>query len=274
MTTITRTTSRFGSLALAAALAALAACSGGTDLPNGGISGGEGTGTGSGGNFGGTTAEGAYGGSLSGGSFGSFVLAVLENGSFWQFYGRGTPAALDVAGFVEGTGSSSAGAFQSADGLDFGIVPAVSATVTATYTSAPTITGSVAEGVQSLTFTGAGVSGSTYDYKSAASLAALAGEWNVNTMSGVATTLTIADDGTFTGTDTVGCTLTGAATARASGKNVFDVRIVMGAAPCPAPATTLSGIALLMPLSGAGTTLLLGAVDSSRSIGLGASGTR
>jgi hypothetical protein len=268
MTTITRTLSRHGALALAAALTA---CSGGSELPNGGISGGEGTG---GGSFGGTTAEGVYGGSLSGGSFGSFVLAVLEDGTFWQFYGRGSPAALDVAGFIQGTGSSSASAFQSADGLDFGIVPAVAATVTATYTSAPTITGSVAEGVQSLTFTGTGVEGSTYDYKSGASLAALAGDWNVNSMSGVSTALTIADDGTFTGTDTVGCTLTGSARPRASGKNVFDVRIVIGAAPCPAPATTLAGIALLMPQAGGGTSLLVGAVDSSRSIGFGASGTR
>src|SRR4051812_11250795 len=95
MTTIKRTHSRLGVLALAAGMAA---CSGGSDLPSGGISGGEGTGTGSGGSFGGTTAEGVYGGGLSGGSFGSFVMAVLENGAFWMFYGRGSPAALDMAG--------------------------------------------------------------------------------------------------------------------------------------------------------------------------------
>jgi hypothetical protein len=262
---------RLGALALAAALAA---CSAGDDLPNGGIAGGEGTGTGSGGTFGSTTAENVYGGSLSGGSFGSLVMAVLENGSLWQFYGRGSSAALDMAGFIEGTGSSNAGAFLSADALDFGLVPAVAATVTATYTSAPSITGTVAEGIHSLTFTGATVADSTYDYKSPASLAALAGDWSVNSMTGVATTLTIAADGSFTGTDNTGCTLSGNATTRPSGKNVFNVRIVLGAAPCPAAGTTLSGIALLMPQTAGPTTLLVGAVDSSRSIGFGASGTR
>ena len=159
--------------------------------------------------------------------------------------------------------------------MDFGIVPAVSATVTATYTSAPTITGSVAEGVQSISFTGGPVPGSTYAYSSPADLAMLANSWTVHTMTGVSTTLTFDATGAITGTDTVGCTLTGNATTRASGKNVFDIRIVMGAAPCPAPATTLSGIALVMPQSGGtATTLLIGAVDSSRSIGFGASGVR
>jgi len=262
---------RFGVLALAAALAA---CSGGSELPNGGISGGEGTGTGSGGQFGSTTAEGVYGGSLSGGSFGSMVMAVLENGSFWQFYGRGTTAALDVAGFIQGTGSSNAGAFLSADALDFGLVPAAAATVTATYTSTPTITGSVTEGVQSISFTGTAIADSTYDYGKAPSLADIEGTWNVNSMSGVATTLVFDAAGAFTGTDTVGCTLSGDATTRASGKNVFNVRIVIGPAPCPAPGTTLSGIALVMPATSGTTTLLVGAVDSSRSIGFGASGTR
>jgi hypothetical protein len=269
--TISLTLPRLAALALAAALAA---CSGGSELPNGGIAGGEGTGTGSGGNFGGTTAEGVYGGSLSGGSFGNFVMAVLENGTFWQFYGRGSQAALDMAGFIEGTSTSSAGTFHSADGLDFGIFPAVAATVTATYTSAPTITGSVAEGVQSLSFTGATVTGSSYAYKSPASLELLAGTWNVNSMNGVATTLAFDATGAFTGTDTVGCTLTGDATTRPSGKNVFNVRIVMGPAPCPAPGTTLSGIALVMPQVGGSATLLVGAVDSSRNIGFGASGVR
>jgi hypothetical protein len=263
---------RLGALGLAAALAA---CSGGADLPNGGIAGGEGTGNGSGGTFGGSTAENVYGGSLSGGSFGSFVLAVLENGEYWQFYGRGTPAALDVAGFVEGTGTSNGGTFTSADGMDFGLVPAVAATVTATYTSAPSITGSVAEGTQSISFSGGPVAGSTYTYATAANLAMLANTWTVNTMTGVSTTLTFDATGAITATDTVGCTFTGNATPRPSGKNVFDIRIVMGAAPCPAAATTLSGIALVMPqATGGSTTLLIGAVDSSRSIGFGASGTR
>jgi hypothetical protein len=261
--------SRLGALGLAAALAA---CSGGSDLPNGGIAGGEGTG---GSGFGGSTAENVYGGSLSGGSFGSFVLAVLENGALWQFYGRGTPAALDMAGFVEGTGTSNAGTLTSADAKDFGLVPAVAATVTATYTSAPTITGSVAEGVQSISFTGGAVAGSTYLYTSPADLTVLANTWSLHTMTGVSTSVTFDAAGAITATDTVGCTFTGNAKPRASGKNVFDVVIVMGAAPCPAPATTLAGIILAMPQTGGtGTTLLIGAVDSSRSIGFGASGTR
>jgi hypothetical protein len=272
----TFTPARRGALVLAAALTALfAACSGGADLPNGGIAGGEGTGTGSGGTFSNSTAENVYGGSLSGGSFGSFVLAVLEDGSFWQFYGRGTPATLDMAGFVEGTGTSTTSTFTSADAMDFGLVPAVAATVTATYTSAPSITGSVAEGVQAIDFSGGPVAGSTYSYSSPANLAMLANSWTVHTMTGVSTTLTFDATGAITATDTVGCTFTGNATPRASGKNVFDVRIVMGAAPCPVPGTTLVGIALVMPQTGgAGTTLLIGAVDSSRSLGFGASGTR
>jgi len=262
---------RAGAPALAlAAVAALAACSGGSELPNGGIAGNQGSDS----SFGNTTAEGVYGGTLSGGSFGSFVMAVLENGQFWQFYGRGTSAALDVAGFLQGTGASSAGAFTSADALDFGLIPSVAATVTATYTTTPSITGTIAEGVQSLSFSGGVVSGSSYAYDTPADLTTLANTWNVNSMSGIATSLTFDSAGGITGTDTVGCMLSGTASTRASGKNVFDVRLVMGPAPCPAPNTTLSGIALAMPQAGGSTTLLIGAVDSSRTIGFGGSSVR
>ena len=81
-------------------------------------------------------------------------------------------------------------------------------------------------------------------------------------LNGTAATLTMSAGGAVAGTN-LGCTFTGTALPRASGKNVFDVSVTFGAAPCALPGQTATGIAITYAVAGTAQKQLLVAVQSS-----------
>jgi hypothetical protein len=246
-------------LALTATTAALAACGGGGDDAGTPATG--------------ATAEGVYAGTLGGSTSNAFQLLVLENGEYWTIYGTETATAFLVAGFVQGNAVSNSGSFTSTNARDFGVVPAAAGTISATYNApAQTISGSVTIGTATVTFNGGPVSGSTYDYDAAASLSTIAGAWTLTDLDGVPISLNVAANGAFTATS-AGCGITGTVTPRASGKNVFNVSMTFGAAPCALANQTATGIAVAAP-EGGSTQLLVAAVDGTRTYGAAAVGTR
>jgi len=85
-------------------------------------------------------------------------------------------------------------------------------------------------------------------------------------LSGAAATVAINNAGAITGSSG-GCSFTGTATPRASGKNVFDVSITFGAAPCVLPSQTVTGIALDYITTGNQTQLLVSVVNSAKTAG-------
>lgn len=224
----------------------------------------------------GPSAEGVYGGTLTGSRSTAFQLLVLENGDFWSLYGTQTGSVFSIAGFVQGTGTSTNGSFTSSNGKDFGVFPAVAGTLSATYdATAKTISGNVTgTGTNTVTFSGGPIAGSLYNYNAAASLTTVAGSWSTTSLTGEGVALTVAASGAFTALSSLGCSFTGTFTPRASGKNVFDVSIVFGAAPCGLPGQSASGIALAYPLTNGKTQLLAAATDSTRSRGAVVFGTR
>jgi len=253
--------SKWFSLIAVATLAACGGGGGGDDAPAAAAAG--------------PTAEGVYGGTLTGGSGSAFELLVLENGDFWTAYGTQTAAGMIVEGFIQGNGTSDNGTFTSTSTKDFGFAPAKAATINATYNAtAKTIsgTGSIT-GLGSVSFSGSALPSSTYDYNTPATMSTITGHWEVTDLEGDTYALNIGTDGNFSGTGS-GCNFTGNMAPRPSGKNVFNVTLTFGGAPCALPGQSASGIALASPIAGGHTQLQVVAVDSSKQYGAAVAGTR
>jgi hypothetical protein len=221
------------------------------------------------------TAEGVYGGTLVGSTGNAFEALILENGEFWSIYGQDSGSIFSVYGFVQGKGTSANGtSFTASDVKDFGFVPPVSGNLTATYNStAKTINGTIASGSGSVTFSGGPIAGSLYNYSSAANLSAVAGQWAVASSLGGTISVNITASGTVT-TSQGGCTSSGSITARSSGKNVFNITLTNGPAPCAAPNQTMTGIAIVYPLATGQTQLIAAVTDSTRANGIAVFGIR
>jgi FKBP-type peptidyl-prolyl cis-trans isomerase 2 len=237
--------------ALAVALL-LAACGGGggggtggsTNSGNGGGTGGGGTGGGTGGG-GGTTvglAQGVYQGVTSNSK--THKTIVLDDDRYYTVYGAETNGKFVVVGFLTGNGTAADGKFTSTNLKDFyanGTV--VSGSMNASFVPKVSFTGTTSDGTNTVTFTGSTVTGTSYSYAVPATPANIAGTWTMSTLQGATVALDVAANGSFSAT-TDGCSLTGTMTPRASGKNVFDVSMTYGAAPCALAGQSATGVAI------------------------------
>ena len=167
--------------------------------------------------------------------------AVLDDGTYYLFYSVAANPN-QIAGVIQGTGTSNNGSFTSPNTKDFGIgVTVLDATISANYASRQFLNGSITySGAGTVTFT------SSYNtaYDTTPTVASLAGVYTgqAGSSGGVQTAnITARADGTFTGTEQNGCTFTGNATARTRG-NVFDQSITFGGAPCFFAGSTFQGI--------------------------------
>jgi hypothetical protein len=244
--------------AIAMSVLTLAACGGG-----GGGGGGDGSSTGA--------AEGIYEGTASAsGQSTSIQVLVLEDDSFWLMYG-----ATATEGFLQGQGVSSNGSFTSSNVKDFGVVPATSLTLSGTYsTTAHTISGSTASSNGVVSFSAGPVSSSViYSYSTPANINTISGAWTLIALAGATVSVNISNSGAVGGISN-GCQMSGTVAPRASGKNVFNLNMVAGPAPCPTPGQALSGIALAIPQQNGTTRLSIAYIDSTRTWGGAAFGTR
>jgi len=181
---------------------------------------------------------------------------------------------LLVAGFGQGTGTSDNGTFTSTNFRDFSEVPAVAGRVDATYNrSTPSISGSVTVAGSSVGFSGGAIAGSLYNYDTPASIATISGTWNLTDLASETVSLSIAPTGAFTAVS-AGCVFTGSVTPRPSGKNVFNVSLTFGSAPCVLAGQSAMGIAVAYPLATGGTQLIVAAVNGARTQGAAAIGVR
>lgn len=236
----------------------LAACGGGgsSDTPTG-------------------SAEGIYDGALTGSTSSAFQSLVLENDEVWTMYGTQTATAFLVAGFLQGQGQSNNGTYTSSNLRDFGFNPALSGTATATYnSSSKTISGTATFPRAAVGFSGGPISGSLYNYNTAATVSTVAGSWALTSLSGEGVTVNVASSGTYTASSSLGCSFTGTLVPRASGKNVFNVSFSFGPSPCALPNQAASGIAVAYPLANGRTQLIVAGTNAARTIGTAAFGTR
>ncbi len=220
-------------------------------------------------------AEGVYGGTITGGSSPAFQLLILENDEYWAMYGVSAGNTFLVEGFVQGTGASNNGNFTSGDARDFGFAPATAGTVNATYDAgAHTISGTLGSATAgTASFSGGAIAGSLYNYDAGPALATVTGNWVLMDLAGASLSVAIAPSGSFTASS-AGCSMSGTLTPRASGKNVFNLSLTFGGAPCLLPGQTATGIALAYPLANGSMQLLVAAHALSRTQGMAAFGTR
>lgn len=223
-------------------------------------------------------AEGAYAGTLNNSSSPTFHAVVLNNDELWLFYGAPLGNAFDIAGVVQGQGLSSGGSFRSTVARDFDKgAAAADVNVSGTYVPDASFSGSIVTPVGTASFTGAPTPTATYDYDTAATLAAVSGAWSLKDLDDVVTAVSInATTGAIASTNTTGCQVAAGSslTPRTGGKNVFNLTLKFGAAPCTLAGLTVSGVALVETLAGNGKQLILAGVVSSRESGTVLTGTR
>jgi hypothetical protein len=216
--------------------------------------------------------QGVYTGTLTGSTSTAFQLLALENGEFYSMYGINSGPVFGVAGFIQGTGSANGSTFTSSNVKDFGVTPAVAGSLTSTFSDS-SISGSVTASGRTINFNGTRPTASTYDYNAAPSIAAIVGTWTLSSPDATTVTLNIAANGSFTGSGS-GCTFSGTLTPRSSGKNVLNVSLTFGAAPCDPAGGSASGIALSYPLSNGQRQLILAGTNASRTDGVALFGAR
>lgn len=221
-----------------------------------------------------STLEGVYHGTVSEGS--EQVSVVLEDGQFYSMYGTTAADGIFHAyGVVQGSGTATTGSFSATDAKDFfrdGTSP--TASVSASFSPTVSFNGTVTEGATPFTFTSAPLAASLYNYKTAAKLADIAGAWVMASMQDESFDITISSAGAVTGTSASGCSLTGTAAPRPSGKNVFNVSLTFGPAPCTAPGQSVSGIGIQFALADGRHELLVAGADSARASAAILSGAR
>lgn len=225
------------------------------------------------------TAAGAYSGTLTDdpASATDFQAIVLDDDSFWMFYGQAGVSNFLIQGFARGTGISDGGAFDSVAATDFGFTPTAALGLAATYDAvAGTIQGTYTTVSGTTTFAGGALPSTSYNYLSPPSLTVLAGIWDVEDIEGTLYTIDVAVDGTFDLAENGGgCTGTGAFTPHDSERGVFAVTVDYDdVVECVNQNGSASGVALAYTYTGAATDQLLAAVTDGETFGMALVGTR
>ncbi|MDR3454969.1 MAG: hypothetical protein P4L96_19575 [Rhodoferax sp.] len=188
------------------------------------------------------------------------MVVVLENGETW---GIATQTGTNPsAGALYGNTTSS-GTTLSGTGSQFNLVSGTvtSASYAGTFVAKSSITVNLSDGS---TFNG------TYnpEYDQPASLAALAGTFSgggLTRNSSALVSVTVDPSGAITVPISQGCSASGTATPRPSGKNVFNVTVTFNGTSCAlGDGTSTSGIALYESTS---RSLLLWALNGATSDG-------
>lgn len=170
------------------------------------------------------TAEGFWIGSASTGP--QVQLAILENGETWGFY----TVQGSLIGALYGNTTSS-GTTVTGSGLDFYGGSANPGSYSGTFSAKNSISLALGSGTSKATFTGK----YSTAYDQPASLVNLAGTYAGYGLTGKtsaqAISVTISSNGNISAGNT-SCSASGTATPRASGKNIFDIKMTFAGNLC------------------------------------------
>ena len=214
-----------------------------------------------------TKVEGYYTGTVSNGT--QFQLLALENDQVYSLVGNtDAQGTFRVASLVEGPGTSANGSFSVSNAKEYSANGQVFAgTISGSFNPRANVMGTVASNSSTLAFSGTVPVSTSYNYDTPASSASATGTWSGATLFGESVSFTVASTGTVSGLSAQGCRFTGTVGPRPSGKNVFDVTVTFGSAPCATPGATGAGIGVISPLTGGRNQLLLAFTDAGRTRG-------
>ena len=221
-----------------------------------------------------TKAEGVYEGTITGPEGNSaFDLLVLENNELWGLGGDRIGGTLFVDGLIQGQATAGDGTLSTTNARVFDTDGAANVNLNANFVANTSINGTITAPGISLSFAGQRLVG-TYDYNTPAELTSIVGNWNVTSLDGTPAALTIAQTGALNASAS-GCVLTGSIVPRPSGKNVFNVSLTFGPAPCALPGQTGTGVAVSAPVQGTALRqLIIVGLNSDRTVGLALVGAR
>lgn len=212
-------------------------------------------------------AEGYYQGTVSTGQ--QFQLLMLENDQFYSLIGNtDAQGVFRVVSLFEGKGVSNNGSFSASNIKEYsnnGQV--VAGTLSASYSPKVSITGSASAAGGSASFTGTAPATANYIYETPATLGSVSGSWSGASLDGAALNFSVSAAGAISGTVASGCTFTGTSTPRASGKNVLDVAVTFGPAPCAVPGLTGKGIGVTSLLASGKRQFLIAVTNTDRTAG-------
>lgn len=195
---------------------------------------------------------------------------ILEDGRMWAVGGTQAAGTLFVNSLARGTLTTSGTAVSAADLRAHDLVTGAvaSGTLIGTFKAGSRITATVTAGGASATVQLVPAAAVSYNYESAATSAAVAGNWP-GFFSNDTGTVVVAANGSFTSTTASGCSVSGTVLPRASGKNIYDVTVSFGTAACNVPVgTSAAGNAIITNLTG-GVRQLAIAVSTSDGVNAG-----
>ena len=193
-------------------------------------------------------AQGAWSGTNSLGN--AFDMLLLENGELYQVFGSSSNGVFTPLGLDWGRYSVSGNTLGAAITQYISNGTRVTGTLTATVVSGTSISGSAGSNANnsSVSFSArpSSLTHPGYDYNAAAALGDIAGAWTGGVVLGQSTAFAISID-PATGalaSSNLGCSFSGSITPRSTRKNVFDVSLTMGQAPCANAGQAYTGVAI------------------------------
>ena len=166
-----------------------------------------------------------------------------------------------------GDGTTTGNTYFSSNARDYFYTGLVTyGVMSATFLPGVSFNGNTLSATGMATFSASVPGPSGYDYNAPASLAAITGFWSGRFIDNNVGTISIQSTGAFSGSS-AGCTYTGTILPRPSGKNIFNVSLTFGGAPCQLPGQSAFGIGLTSLLSNNQRQLIIGGVDNTRGVG-------
>ncbi|MGZ3183056.1 MAG: FKBP-type peptidyl-prolyl cis-trans isomerase [Telluria sp.] len=216
--------------------------------------------------------QGLYHATLPGSGNTDIDMLVLDDDSYYGFYGNQQASQFVVHGFIQGQGNSNGTAFNSADMKDFGSTTPASGSLATSYSAGASINGTIQTKSGPVALSSTVVDSATYNYGAAATLSTITGAWKLMQRDGTSVDVTVNADGSLAGASG-SCAFTGLLSARPA-KNVFNMTITYGSG-CDLANQTINGVGVTFTFNaGATRQLLLMGTTSSRSGGAFYSGTR
>jgi len=225
------------------------------------------------------TAAGFYTGpqTTTGATLGTnYAYAFIKNNGEFYYVPAVQTTFNNFKGLIYGTGTSANNIFTSTNAVDTFSNPLLKPTLRANYISQTSFTSTIQYQNATLSGTLTAPNASTYSFITSPNLSAISGTYTLsmaNSVSSYSMNLVVSSTGSFSGSNSAGCAISGIFTPMATGENAYNASFTYGPSPCKQANATDKGFVLLY--TGSGQLNLFGAVlNSSATDGMLLAGTK